>query len=148
MDIYKSISNKSTKVLLILIAGTLGFISGCGGAGNGGGGGGPGGNNGGGATMYDYVCENGTPKEGKSQTENDNKCRSCEPGYTLASETMHAGAHLPLCMRKRQPVRTASRSPKTRTDAGRATHATCWITAGANPYPTYAKTERPLADSL
>ena len=86
MDIYKSISNKSTKVLLILIAGTLGFISGCGGAGNGGGGGGPGGNNGGGATMYDYVCENGTPKEGKSQTENDNKCQACEPGYTLASE--------------------------------------------------------------
>ena len=42
---------------------------------------------GGGATEYDYICENGTPKDGKSQTKNDNKCKACSEGYTLASET-------------------------------------------------------------
>ena len=41
----------------------------------------------GGATEYDYICENGTPKDGKSQTKNDNKCKACSEGYTLASET-------------------------------------------------------------
>ena len=45
-----------------------------------------GGKNGGGAGMFDYICPNGTPKDGKSQTPNDNKCKACDAGYTLVNE--------------------------------------------------------------
>ena len=36
-----------------------------------------------GAAEYDYICPKGTPRDGKSQTQNDNKCQSCNEGYSL-----------------------------------------------------------------
>ena len=29
------------------------------------------------------ICPKGTPRDGKSQTQNDNKCQSCNEGYSL-----------------------------------------------------------------
>ena len=42
-----------------------------------------GGKNGGSAMMYDYECQNGTPQDGLALTPNDNKCQSCNEGYSL-----------------------------------------------------------------
>ena len=39
-----------------------------------------------GQATYPYVCPNGTPQDGQSLTENENRCGSCDAGYTLASE--------------------------------------------------------------
>ena len=68
--------NRLNKILLILIA--LSLAPACRGSDGGGNNG-----NGGGAMMYDYKCPNGTPKDGKSQTQNDNKCKECNEGYSL-----------------------------------------------------------------
>ena len=63
--------NRLNTTFLILI--TLCFLSGCGGSD---------------AAMYDHICQNGTPKDGQSLTENENKCQACDEGYLLDANTM------------------------------------------------------------
>ena len=47
--------------------------------------------------MYDYECQNGTPKDGKSQTQNDNKCKECNSGYALDSNEQCVSGHPYTC---------------------------------------------------
>ena len=77
--------NRLNKAFLILIA--LSLVPACR-TGDGGVNG-----NGSGAGMYDYICPNGTPKDGKSQTQNDNKCKECDSGYALDSNEQCVSGH-------------------------------------------------------
>ena len=43
--------------------------------------------------MYDYECQNGTPKDGITQTRNDNKCQACNSGYALDSNEQCVSGH-------------------------------------------------------
>ena len=56
-----------------------------------------GGKNGGGAGMFDYICPNGTPNDGKSQTQNDNKCKACNSGYALDSNEQCVSGYHYIC---------------------------------------------------
>ena len=44
-----------------------------------------------------YVCQNGTPRDGESQTPNDNKCKACDAGYALDSNEQCVSGHPYTC---------------------------------------------------
>ena len=74
--------NPLNKALLILIALSLSPACRTGDGGEGGG---------------KYVCQNGTPKDGKSQTQNDNKCKACNSGYALDSNEQCVSEYHYIC---------------------------------------------------
>ena len=47
--------------------------------------------------MYDYVCQNGTPRDGMTQTQNDNKCKACNSGYALDSNEQCVSGYRYTC---------------------------------------------------
>ena len=78
------IKNKVTTKAFLILAVIFCFSPGCG-------------NNGVDTSeMYDYVCQNGTPRDGITQTQNDNKCKACDFGYALASEQCTQETTYPL----------------------------------------------------
>ena len=77
--------NPLNKALLILIALSLSPACRTGDGGGGGGG------------EDKYVCQNGTPRDGESQTQNDNKCKSCNSGYALDSNEQCVSGYHYIC---------------------------------------------------
>ena len=77
--------NKSTTKVFLILAVMLCFFPGCGNTDDGEGNGNSGS---GGGSMYDYVCQNGTPEDGQSLIRNNNNCMACNEGYSLDSDTM------------------------------------------------------------
>ena len=85
-EIKNKNKNKSTTQVFLILAAMLCFLPGCRDTRD----------NGGADVMYNYTCENGTPKDGKSLIQNNNKCQACKSGYSLDGETCVSG-HAYVC---------------------------------------------------